>query len=199
MGSMGPKESIWQGLEWKVVVVVVAIVSIFSVLIYKNLTEKSQLTPAAEEEISDPAEPNPEADKAPASEAAQPAPQLYPMPAAAPIYPNSAMQPTSGQTITAPIQQNPIAPSPSGKTEVRQLPAPTTRVHSLSEAGEVMGMPSSETGAIGVTRTFKLPGSNSDGSTNKVSGEPIVVPPGGQPPETGQSRSYPLPKDPEQP
>jgi hypothetical protein len=199
MGSMGPKESIWQGLEWKVVAVVVIVVSVFGFLIYKNLTEKSQISPVVEEETLDSAEPDSDAGKMPASETAQPSQQPYPISGTAPIHSDSTMTPMSGQTITAPIQSNPIAPSQTARTEVHQLPAPTTRVHSLSEAGEVMGIPSSDIGAVGVTRTFKLPGANSDGSTNKVSGEPIVMPPRGQPAEAGQSKTYPLPKDPEQP
>jgi hypothetical protein len=71
----------------------------------------------------------------------------------------------SGQTST---QSLPVDPAVGLKTETHTLQAPVTQVHSLSEAEEVMGAPSSEVGAVGVTKTYKLPDQNNPAKTNPL-------------------------------
>jgi hypothetical protein len=71
----------------------------------------------------------------------------------------------SGQTTTQTI---PADPAINPKTESHTLQAPVTQVHSLSEAEEVMGAPSSEVGAVGVTKTYKLPDQNAPSKTNPL-------------------------------
>jgi hypothetical protein len=71
----------------------------------------------------------------------------------------------SGQTTTQPL---PVDPAAGPKTETNTLQAPVTQVRPLSEAEEVMGAPSSEVGAIGVTKTYKLPDQNNPVKTNPL-------------------------------
>lgn len=98
-----------------------------------------------------------------ADEAKPPAPE----PASNPQPPQYPMESWSNHTsgaAPAPVQANaqqqllPGETPPAAKTQQYPLPGPTTEVHSLNDAGAVMGTPAGETGEVGVTRTYSLPG-----------------------------------------
>jgi hypothetical protein len=189
------RKTIWQGLEWKIVVATVAIVAFFGVLIARKMKEPAPGGVGIDEKAIQQPKTSRRSGKLPASNHAKPVSPLYPMDdwSNYPAYAGSEM---SGRTET---MQIPGGPSAITKTEVDPLSSSQTQVHSLDQAWEVMGMPSDGVDAVGLTRTYQLPGQPTGSSTSKVSGNPIVIPPMGQPDEAGQTKTYPLPNDPTQP
>jgi hypothetical protein len=189
MVSSGRRKGIRQGLELKIVIVVVAIVACVVGLIVQRKHELSSGTGVVEEETMQGI--RNEVGKLPPSDTKQSARPFYPMDKR-PNYEEPAGAPMSGQTKTARIPGN---PSNITKTEEFPLPSSPTQVHSLAEAGEVMGTPSSEVGQIGVTRSYRLPGQTPDGSNGVVPGNSIEMPPDMPSSDIGRSKNHPLPKD----
>ena len=192
---MGPKAPIWKSLEWKIVVAVVIIVSIFGVLIFRKINGKPQGTTVTKKAIPQ-SKPGRKAGRLPiAPESGASSRPFNPMESGTGYLPSEDSQ-MSGRTYTAPIPEG-----TSANTETNALPhsAPVTEVHPLSEATEVMGLPSGETDAVGVTRTYQLPGSNSGNANKRAVERPTDTPPRNMPDDAGQTRSFPLPNEPEQP
>jgi hypothetical protein len=119
--------------------------------------------------------------------------------------------------VTAPVQAEPTNPpdvppvnaveNAEGKGETYKLPAPVTQVHSLSEAGSVMGRPIQ--GQIGVPHVITLPAEANSGvgtadihSVNAPIGsaaDEIGAPPGVSPEEVGRSKTIPIQNETDKP
>jgi len=154
-------ESIWESLPVKIAVSFVII--LFFVVIFLLQREPDQ-TPGIVEIDTKPAqEKSSEATMMPVPgkpDTAQP--QYTPDSFSNQEHPAPSMP---GQTVSKSL---PTGPAPSPKAETHQLPAPTTQVHSLSDAEQVMGAPWSKEGEVGVTRTYKLPDENGRNPSNAL-------------------------------
>jgi hypothetical protein len=152
---------VWQSTGFKMIVAIVII--LFFVAIYFIQRRMGETSGVTGTDVRPKQESGPGATKLPASENPDASRPQFPPDGWTNQEPPGAKM--SGQTST---QSLPVDPAAGPKTETHSLQAPVTQVHPLSEAEEVMGAPSSEVGAVGVTKTYKLPDQNNPAKTNPL-------------------------------
>jgi hypothetical protein len=174
----------WRSLAFKVIVLVVLIISGFVFLIIR----KEQLRNAKES-----IRPGQKRDAAsfPPLEKSKPTHPLYPPEDWVNTHRiDSAAGGLSGKIIKGEL---PAEADPKARAEQYPFTAPRTQVHSLSEAADVMGAPS---GQIGVTETRRLPGGEGQSKRGTLSGSSLKTPDEIPPGQAGRTTRHPLPKKP---
>ena len=162
MGKSQPGKPFYESFGFKLFVAI-AIIIIFAVIFLIQIRQGEQDSAGASAKPSHSINPEP---KMTTPESTKQLPQFPAESKPDKVEPIPAVP---GQTT---MHELPGNAAPAAKAQPLPASAPQTQVHSLSDAEAVMGPASPETGEVGVTRTYKLPGQEGQSKTNPLPADP---------------------------